>query len=135
MNGRVYPVGNCYPNSEYVLHPPDPCAINVITNDNKIFNKFNSIPQEYDVREGFNVCHEQRLIQPKLNLGGACKGEKAYNERNRWREWANLSPNKRGGYVRLVEERMEGTKVKNKKEKVFSVMGKIDIPNHFMPKH
>lgn len=129
MNGRVYPVGNCYNNSEYKLDLSDPCKLNVITNDNKIRNKFNLIPLEYDLREGFNVCQEQRLIQPKLNLGGACKGKKAYLERNHGHEWANLSPDQRGGYVRLVDERQ-----KQKKESVFSVMGKIDIPNHFMPK-
>lgn len=39
-------------------------------------------------------------------------------------QWANLSPNEQGGYVRLV---------KKKKDIVKPVMGKIDIPNYFWP--
>ena len=61
MSQRIYPVGNCVSNPESV-RPTDPCRINTITHDNKILNSFHSVPNSYDLKEGFNICEPQRLI-------------------------------------------------------------------------
>ena len=121
--------GNCSSNSAVKQY--DPCKINQIASNNQIYNKFNSVPLEYDLREDFNICEEQRLIQPKLNIGADCKRGAVH--RVSWREWGNLSQTE-GGYVSVVRETTtdKGTTYD---DKTFSVMGKIDIPNYFMPSH
>ena len=128
MNRR-YMGGNCSSNSAVKQY--DPCKINQIASNNQIYNKFNSVPLEYDLREDFNICEEQRLIQPKLNIGADCKRGAVH--RVSWREWGNLSQTE-GGYVSVVRETTtdKGTTYD---DKTFSVMGKIDIPNYFMPSH
>jgi hypothetical protein len=83
---------------------------------------FSAIPRDLAVKENFNSCIEQTLIQPKLNVSSPCKPK---HSTPTWEHgWANLTPNERGGYVRYV---------KKQKEVVAPVMGKIDIPNYFYP--
>ena len=121
--------GNCKSNSSIKQY--NPCKINQIASNNQIYNKFNSVPLEYDLREDFNICEEQRIIQPKLNIGGDCGGKVVH--RANWREWGNLSSSK-GGFITVVKEKTtdKGTTYE---DRTFSVMGKIDIPNYFMPSH
>ena len=101
-----WPVGNCEPSTIY-YEKPDACRMNFVTKHNKIRNLFTAIPKELAAKEGFNVCTEQRLIQPKLNVGPACgKPVIPSNTENPsvWpHPWANLSPNHMGGYVRVVK--------------------------------
>ena len=127
--------GNCYPNERYAV-PYNPCKLNQIARNNQIYNSFHSIPREYDVREDFNVCDSQTIIQPKLNVGTPCRAKNHPLNRMSWREWANLTPvqkdERMGGYVRLVHETRKNRKNQYESE-VIPMMGKIDIPNYFMP--
>lgn len=112
---KKWPVGNCRPEE---VELPEFCSVNTITKDNKIRNLMKNVPVELF---STNICNEQPVWQPVLNVGSNCKG--GYMDRQL--KWANLSPNQKGGYARVVQN--------EKKEQVVSVMGKIDIPNYFMP--
>jgi hypothetical protein len=83
------------------------------------------VPRDLILKEDFNVCREQTIVQPKLNVGSPCQPPEPQPQVATWEHgWANLTPNERGGYVRYVSKQ---------KEVVAPVMGKIDIPNYFYP--
>ena len=116
---RKYPVGNCEPSNVY-YEKLDPCRMNYITKHNKIRNSFNNIPRDLLIQENFNNCKEQCLVQPVLNVGSSCTTD------NRWpHQWANLTPEDKGGYVMVVK--------KKDNEIIKPIMGKIEIPNYFQP--
>lgn len=120
---KKWPIGNCEP----LPYKINECDINVITKDNKIQNVFSNIPRDLLVQENFDICDEPVIIQPKMNVGPKCGNhiEQPKPQNQCWpHEWANLSPDHKGGSIRIVRK---------KSEKIAPVMGKIDIPNYFMP--